>query len=339
MRRWNSSLGRAVAAALALVVTTWLPPGRAQQPPELVVARVGSRTITSAELERRLSQLAPFQLRTLGKTPEEIRRVFLEKVLIREALFAEGAAAEQLGERDEVGERLRRVLRRTLLALVRADVARDQPVTDADVQKYYEENRARFVTPQRIAIWRILVDKREEAKALIDELKKDPSQKHWNDVARDKSLDKATYMRGGNLGFVAADGTTNEPGVRVDVALFVAAARVPDAEIVSEPVAEGARFAVVWRRQSMKPIERTVEMEAPSIRQVIAHARTEEATRALVERLRKEQLSESHPEVLDQLDITSSGEIQPLRRPGVLGTSRRPSAGSPVPTAGPGGLR
>ena len=326
------------AAAALLVVSTWQP-ARAQQVDSPVVARVGSRTITAAELERRLASVPPFQLRTLGKTPEEIRRAFLERVLVREALFAEGAMAEKLTERDEVQERLRSILRSALLTQVRVDVARDAPISEAEMKAYYDANRARFNAPARLALWRILVDKREEAVKIIEDAKKDLTPKHWTDLAREKSVDKATNMRGGNLGFVAPDGTTAEPGVRVDTALFTAASEVKDAELVPEPVKEGERWAVVWRRQSMRSVERTLESESASIRQILSHSKTEERIKGMVEKLRTEQVAELHPELTDLLEITSSGEIQPMHRPGSLASSRRPAAAPPAPVPGPGGLR
>src|SRR5262249_40429678 len=63
---------------------------------EQVVARVGAVTITAGDVERRLRQVPRFQLVTFGKSADEVRRNFLERVLIQEALFAAGAANEKL---------------------------------------------------------------------------------------------------------------------------------------------------------------------------------------------------------------------------------------------------
>jgi len=238
-----------------------------------------------------------------------------------------------------VQERLRSVLRSALLTQVRVDVARDEPIRDEQMQDYYDANKARFNAPARLALWRILVDKREDAEQIIADAKKDLTPKHWTELCRERSIDKATSMRGGNLGFVAPDGSTGEPGVRIDPALFTAASEVKDAELVPQPIKEGARWAVVWRRQSMRPVERTLESEAPSIRQILSHSKTEEHIKGMLAKLRAEQLTELHPELTDLLDITSSGDIQPMRRPGSLATSRRPSATPPAPVPGPGGLR
>src|SRR5580698_10815672 len=88
-----------------------------------VVARVGTVTITAADLERRMAAVPPFQLRTFGSTPAEIKHAFLDRVLVREALLSLGAAEHGLEERDDVKERIRGVLRGAMLARLRSDAA------------------------------------------------------------------------------------------------------------------------------------------------------------------------------------------------------------------------
>lgn len=330
---------RARLAALFVLVgcTTFAAAAsRADGPAPVVVARVGKITITATELERRLANVPAFQLRSFGKTPEEIRKTFLETVLVREALFSEGARAEGLGDRDEVGERIRGVLRNVLVADLRAQAAKDAAVTEKDVRAYYEANAAKFHTPARLALWRIQVATRADALAVIEDVKKDLSPRHFADVAREKSLDKTTSLRGGNLGFVEPNGATGEPGVSVDPALFDAANKVRDAELVPEPVKDGERFSVVWRRQSMKAVDRPMDLEAPAIRQIIAHEKAEARIKSTLDDLRKQHVGDVHAELTELLDISSNGDLASAKRPGVLPASR---AASPAPQQGPGGLR
>ena len=119
-----------------------------------------------------------------------------------------------------------------------------------EIAGFYAQNLARFDTPERIGVFRILCSSEAEAKEVIAVARGSSGLTRWKELARDKSLDKATAYRSGNLGFLAADGTSSEVSVRVDPALFAAASRVRDGEIVAEPVAEGPAFAVVWRRGS-----------------------------------------------------------------------------------------
>ncbi|WP_437298748.1 peptidyl-prolyl cis-trans isomerase [Sorangium sp. So ce426] len=316
------------AASTGLSLRAEAQPAAAADAP---VARVGDAAITASEVERRLAQVPPFQLQTFGRTPEEIRKNFVNQVLVRELLLAQGAAAQKLTERADVQDRVRGVLRSALLQRIQAEAAASSPVTDEEVRAYYEAHRDRFSSPAMVALWRILVATRGEAEAILAELKKDPSPQRFKEIAREKSLDKATSMRGGDLGFVASDGTTSEPGLKVDPGLLSAAAGVKDAELVAEPVPEGDGFAVLWRRQSRKPVSRSLEQEAPSIRQILAHGKAEAQVKQLLDRLRAQDVSGHAPELVDLIDITSTGDLQPKRRPGTLASGRRPGAPPPSP--------
>ncbi|AUX21083.1 peptidyl-prolyl cis-trans isomerase [Sorangium cellulosum] len=337
MRARTVKLSLAAAAmAVAGAASTGLPLRAEAQPApaaaaDAVVARVGDEVITARDVERRLAQIPPFQLQSLGRTPEEIRRRFVSQVLVRERLLAQGAASQRLSERADVQDRVRGVLRSALLQRIQAEVAESSPVTDEEVRAYYEAHRDKFSSPAMVALWRIVVATREEAEAVLAELKEDPSPQRFKDLARERSLDKATGMRGGDLGFVALDGATAEPGLTVSPALLEAAARVKDAELVPEPVPDGDRFAVLWRRQSRKAVSRPLEQEAPAIRQILAHGKVEARVKQLLERLRAKDVSGHAPELVDLIDVTSTGDLQPLRRPGTLASSRRPGAPAPSP--------
>ena len=180
---------------------------------------------------------------------------------------------------------------------------------------------------------------REKALEVLAAAQKDLTLKTWNQLAREQSVDKATNMRGGKLGFVAPDGKTGEANVNVNPVLFGAASKVEDGALVAEPVKEGGAWAVLWRGQSLREMSRGIEQEAPSIRQVLAHTKTEKRVKELVEGLRKERVSELNEDLVDQIEIGPMGEVQPVRRPGALPTSRSRTAAPPQPRETPGGLR
>jgi peptidyl-prolyl cis-trans isomerase C len=303
-----------------------------------IVAKVGTRRVTVDELNRRIAALPPFQLRSFGRSADEVRKNFLERVVIREALLAQGALDSKLAERSDVAERIRGVLQSAMLARARADVLRDSPVTDAEVKQYYDANPTKFHAPVRIAISRIEVAKREEAAAIIKDFQADPSAKRWLELARDKSLDKATALRGGNLGFVSPDGSTDEAGLKVDRAILTAVATVEDGKLVPEPVQEGERYAVVWRRQSMRAVDRPLALEAPSIRQVLTHEKTEARAAALLTQLRKDHLREFSPDLIELFDVTPTGDLHAVRRGGTLSPRKSSAPPAPIPVHG-GALR
>jgi peptidyl-prolyl cis-trans isomerase C len=322
------------AVAVSLVVMTG---GSAEAgPDDTVVAKVGPMSITRGEMERRMGRVPMIQLSSFGSTADEIRHGFLEKVLIRELLFAQGAEAQKLPARDDVRLRTQEVLRTALLTSLRKQAANPSSVSDEEVSRYYQENREKFQTPERISVWRILLGTKEEAQKVLEEVRKAGGEAKWKDLAREKSTDKATKERGGSLGFLGPDGKSNEAPVQADPALFLAAKKVSDGDIVPEPVPEGKGWAVVWRRGSTPAVTRSVDDESTTIRHLLSRQKMEGSTREIVERLRKDLVRDVTTEGVNLVDISNSGEVGARKRPGV---SRVKSQGKPQPTAGPGGLR
>jgi peptidyl-prolyl cis-trans isomerase C len=173
-----------------------------------------------------------------------------------------------------------------------------------DVTKYYEDNRSRFDSPERINLWRILCKTREEATTVLDAARRDSSIAKYNDLAREHSIDKATNMRGGNLGFVGPDGASNEAGVKVDPALVKAAQSVKDGELVPQPVAEGTAFAVVWRRGTVPPNRRSVDEASAQIRAALFRERTELAEKKLIDELRAKHVKEVNVGLLGLIELS-----------------------------------
>jgi peptidyl-prolyl cis-trans isomerase C len=299
---------------------------------EAGVARVGPTSITVGDLEQRMRAIPDFQLAAFGPSPQQIREKVLE-VMIEEALFAEGARIRKLEQTAPVREKIQEALRAARVGLLRDETT----VKAADVEAFYRDNRARFDTPPRINISRILCTTREEAVSVLSQAKALGGVPRWNELAREHSADKTSSMRGGSLGFVAADGSSSEANVRVNPALFSAAERVKDGEFVPEPVGEGKFYGVVWRRGSLPAVHRTVEDEASAIRQILMRQRIAEALRSLLDRLRSEEKIERAPQLLDVLEVEPTGEVAQRKRPGVA--ERRRPAAAPGPTMTPRGLR
>jgi peptidyl-prolyl cis-trans isomerase C len=330
--RKSSSLGArlVVAAGLGLLAAAWEGPApHADTSPAggpvggPVVATVGTVSITAADLERRIGAVPGFQLRTFGANPAEIKRNFLERVLVREALLSQGGTDQGLANREDIRDRSRGVLRSALLSKLRNEVLSASRIDERDVRAYYDKNSTKFHSPERYALWWIATRTQDEAKEVIADLKKDPSPKHWGDLARTKSIDGPTAFRRGDLGFVAPDGTTAEPGLKVSHAVLEAVEKLKDAEISPEPVADGNRWVVVWRKQTMRPVDRPMEIEAGSIKQMLMHMRTEAKIKEVVAELRKKYLGEHNPDLVDLFDITPQGDLAPVRRPGALPTGKR----------------
>jgi peptidyl-prolyl cis-trans isomerase C len=281
----------------------------------LVVARVGpTRTITVGQLEDRLAAVPPFQRSTFGSGADGAKRGFLDQVLVREELLALGGEAQGLASQPGTAFALERARSEGTLRAIRDRVGKASAIPQADVEAYYEANRARYDTPERYQVWRILCKTRDEADTVLAAAKKDPTPKAFTELARDHSQDKATYMRGGNLGFVTADGTSNEPGWTVDASVMKAVQSVRDGDLVPSPVSEGEYFAVVWRRGTIAATRRSVEDAAAQIRDTMWKTRVKDETDKLLASLRASKLHDLNESILETLRFPSGSDSPPVRR-------------------------
>jgi hypothetical protein len=276
-----------------------------------VIVRVGSAAMTEDAVTRRLAAVPSYQLARYGATPEEQKKKFVNDVLVPEMLFGEEALARKLDQDPKLKDKVREALRDAVDRNLREDALKAQPITPEEIQKYYDDNKARYETPKRIKIWRIQVPDEPAAKAIIALAKGADGPKRWSEEARERSLDKATAQRSGDLGFVRPDGSTDVPRVKVDPAVYAAAEKVADGAVVSQPVKEGEVFSVLWRRGSIEATNRSLKDETDSIRQVLERRRIETSRQDLLRKLKTEQIKESHPDLLQHIEIENAS---PQRR-------------------------
>jgi peptidyl-prolyl cis-trans isomerase C len=285
---------------------------------------VGARKVTVGELEDYLAAIPPYQMETFGASREAVVRAYVDQVLARDLVLAAGAEQRGLDKQLPTSQLLSRALSSATLRKTRSGYASAAAIPIEDVTKYYEENRSRFDSPERINLWRILCKTREEATTVLDAARRDPTIAKYNDLAREHSIDKATNMRGGNLGFVGPDGASNEAGVKVDPALVKAALSVKDGELVGQPVPEGTSFAVVWRRGTVPANRRSVEESSAQIRAALFRERTEQAEKKLIDELRKKHVKEVNPGLLGLIELRplDAGLGLPRTAPGLKDAGR-----------------
>jgi peptidyl-prolyl cis-trans isomerase C len=268
-----------------------------------IVARAGASFISAGELEDRILAMPPFQRATFGDSPAEIRRRFLEDVVLRDTLLLNAAHAEGLAEQASLRYALDGARSNGAIRAIRARVGPPSSIAKDAVKAYYDANRDRYDAPERIQIWRILCETRDEAQSVLDAAMKDGTPKAFTELARDHSQDKATRLRGGDLGFLTPEGRSKEPDVRVDPAIVRAAQAVANGELVPHPVPEGSFFAVVWRRGSTPALHRSIEEAAPQIREVLWDERVRSETHALIARLRDAKLRDLDEAPLEDAEL------------------------------------
>ena len=271
--------------------------------PNASVVQVGKTSLAVGELQRRWLELPAFQRQALGKSDKERLEAYVERWIIPQMLLTE----EAMGRKAPSTER-RRTLEVSVLQQVMADRVRKQsdassPVTEADIKAYLEMHREEFDRPERIMLFRILVATEGEARAVIQKLRGAPDFDAWRNLAREKSLDRATNMRGGELGFVAADGKSDIYELQVDPVLVSAAQRLNDGEIGKNPVRESDKFAVIWRRGHVAASHTNLNTLGPTIRAHLREARAAAAFNELLTQLKSKYVKEFSPNRLDGIDF------------------------------------
>lgn len=287
----------------------------AQDHRHLVVAHVGPREVTAGDLEAHLARVPRYQLRTFGRTASEVVHGFFDQVMLRDILLSLGAEDKHLEREIEVEQSLDRMLSSATLRELINTVGPPNLIPPDEVQRYYDANRSRYESKERINIWRILCATRDEAASVLADAKKDGTVQTFTKLSRDHNKDRATALRGGNLGFVNEMGISNEPGVQVDPGVVKAAAAVKDGELVATPVQEGSSYAVVWRRGTQAGVHKSLEEVRVQIQDAIIRQKREVAQKALLEKLRAEKVSHVDESLLGSFDISiDDGTIGPKRK-------------------------
>jgi peptidyl-prolyl cis-trans isomerase C len=279
-----------------------------------VAVRVATTAVTVGEVEDRLAAIPPFQLRTFGPTKDAVVRKYIDDVIVRDLVLAGGATERGLAKEQPWDHQLKRVLSSATLRKTRAELPNPNAIAAEDVKKFYDDNRSRFDSPERVNVWRILCKTRDEADAVLAAAKREPTIPKYNDLAREHSIDKATNLRGGNLGFLAADGTSNEAGLKVDPAIVHAASQVKDGELVAQPVPEAGGFAVVWRRATVPANKRTLEESTAQIRTTLFRERTEAAEKKLMADLRAKHVKDVNLDLLKVVELGAGDAGLPIPR-------------------------
>jgi peptidyl-prolyl cis-trans isomerase C len=290
-----------------------------------IAIKVGGRTASVGEVEDRLAEIPSFQLTTYGGARNEIVKAFVDQVVVRELVLGAGAEERKLDMALPTKHQLLRAKSTATLRAVRSPFKSPSAIPLEDVTRYYDENRSRFDSPERVNLWRILCKTREEADTVLAAAKRELTIPKWNDLAREHSMDKATNFRGGNLGFVGPDGTSNEAGLKVDLGLLKGASAVKDGDVVPHAVPEGTAFAVIWRRSTVPATRRSVEDATAQIRTTLFRERTEAAEKKLIDDLRAKHVRDVNVDLLKIIEIPpfDAGISLPRSTPG-----SRPEAGS-----------
>ena len=148
----------------------------------IVLYRYEGGTITAGDVLDAASQL---KYKTLDLRNKEAVIEYAEGTLAPDALFVEAALREGLDREKEVTQWLARKREQELVVQLRVQVLKERvSISAEDIRREYEENPDRYMKPDQIEIQEILVATEEEAKDLLERLRRGESM---DDLARQYS--------------------------------------------------------------------------------------------------------------------------------------------------------
>lgn len=160
-----------------------------------VMAEVNSASITTGDFERELKNL-PEYLKAMADTPQG-RKEMLDTMVIRE-LILQQASKDGLDKGPEIEEKLQDLRKRLIVeSFLKKKVEAESQVSDADLQKFYEQNKDKFKSGEQMRASHILVKTEKEAKEILAQIK---AGGNFEELAKKNSVDSSS-AKGGDLGW------------------------------------------------------------------------------------------------------------------------------------------
>jgi peptidyl-prolyl cis-trans isomerase C len=185
--------------ALAAVAVLALPLGAAAQN----IAIVNGKPVPKARVDTLIKQAQ----RAGQQVGPEVQQQARDQVVLRE-IFAQEAEKRGIAATPDFQEQMKLARESILIRELFEDFRRKNPVTDADAKVEYDKFKAQAAGTEYKAR-HILVEKEDEAKALIVQIK---GGAKFEDVAKKNSKDTGSAENGGDLDFAKPDSYVPEFG-------------------------------------------------------------------------------------------------------------------------------
>lgn len=159
------------------------------------LAEVNGVVVTTEDFKREMENLPPY-LKPMADTAEG-KKEMLDTMVIRE-LILQQARKDGIDKSPAVEEKLEDLKKRLVVeAFLKKKVEEQAGLADADLQKFYDENKDKFKAGEQVKASHILVKGESEAQDILGQLKKGAS---FEELAKKHSVDSAG-AKGGDLGW------------------------------------------------------------------------------------------------------------------------------------------
>jgi len=235
-----------------------------------VLATVNGKSITKDDINMLLKP----QGMDFDKLPKEQQKKLVNKLIERELLLA--SAKEAGVEKDKDYQKVLDNYKKDLAIKVWMDkIFKRTLISDSEANKYYQDNKDKFKTPQKVHARHILVKTKEEAQKIIDELKNlkgDELKKKFIELAKSKSIGPSG-KNGGDLGYFGKG--------QMVPAFQDAAFALKKGEITTKPVKTQFGYHVIYledkQPEGIAPFEKVKDKIIAQMRQEQFNKRIKEA--------------------------------------------------------------
>jgi peptidyl-prolyl cis-trans isomerase C len=166
-----------------------------------VLFRIGSQTITRADVQRRLDEL-PEGVRGNFTTPEG-RQNLLDR-MVEERVWLSVAEGEGVPERPKIQQQLVQQRRDLIIRTYLTEMMAAHPAPgDSELKVYYDAHVEEYKVPATVSVRHIQTKTRAQA---VQVLQLARAKQDWNKLCMRYSTDTLSRGTGGNLGSVTHDG-------------------------------------------------------------------------------------------------------------------------------------
>jgi peptidyl-prolyl cis-trans isomerase C len=170
--------------------------GKSAKPAGQTLVEVNGIVITTADFKKELENLPPY-LKPMAETADG-KKQLIDTMVVRELVLKEAMKAG-IDKSQAVADKLEDLKKQVILqAYVKKKVDEQASLSDADLQKFYDQNKDKFKTGEQVRASHILVKTEPEAQAILKQLKGGAS---FEELAKTKSIDASAGAKGGDLGW------------------------------------------------------------------------------------------------------------------------------------------
>lgn len=182
------------------------------------------------------------ELTAQGQPESPERLAAIKDELVNREVLAQAAAKRGLDKNPDVAAQMEMARQAVLVRALFENEMKANPITEADLQKQYEAFKAQMGTNE-YKVRHILVDKEDDAKAIIAELNKGGD---FAKLAKDKSKDPGSKDNGGDLDW--------GPAARYVKPFSEAVQKLPKGQTTTAPVKTDFGYHVI-RVDDVRPLK------------------------------------------------------------------------------------